>query len=149
MAPVDSFVASLQEWIGIFMRRSMRNFMLYSKDSGHSVAQIIALFRIQKGAGGVTELGDALGITSAAASQMLERLVQQGLILRTEDPRDRRAKQIRLTDDGQKILQDSLNARQNWLEELTNSLSPSEKEQVVAALNILNEKATHLQEQTQ
>jgi len=149
MSPSDPFVASLQACSAIFMRRSMRNFMLYSRESGHSVSQIIALFRIQKGAGGVTELGEALGITSAAASQMLERLVQQGLILRTEDPRDRRAKQLLLTESGRRILQESLNVRQNWLEDLANNLSPSEKEQVAAALDILSEKASYLQEQTQ
>jgi DNA-binding MarR family transcriptional regulator len=149
MLSSDPFVASLQAWLGIFMRRSMRNFMLYAKDSGLSISQIMALFRIQKGADCVSDLGDALGVTSAAASQMLERLVQQELILRSEDPHDRRAKKIALTEKGRGILQESLHARQNWLDELAETLSPTEKETVMAALDILNEKANLLQEQNQ
>ena len=103
MLPTDPFVASLWEWIEVFMRRSMSNFILYSKESGLSMSQIGALFQIRRGASGVSDIGDDLGVTSAAASQMLERLVQQQLILRSEDPHDRRVKQIVLTEKGRQI----------------------------------------------
>jgi DNA-binding MarR family transcriptional regulator len=76
---------------------------------------------------------------------MLERLVQQQMITRSEDPNDRRVKQIVLTDKGRQVLQDSIHARQGWLEELARALSPGEQEQVVAALHILIEKASQLE----
>ena len=110
------------------------------------MSQISALFHIRRESGcGVTDLGDHLGITSAAASQMLERLVQQGLILRSEDPLDRRVKQLFLTEDGQKIIQESIHARQGWLDNLTATLSSAEQEQVIAALKILIEKVKRLE----
>jgi len=133
----DPFVATLQEWTEVFMRRSMRNFFLYSKENGLSISQIGALFLIYRRARGVSDLGDELGITSAAASQMLERLVQQQLILRSEDPHDRRVKEIALTDKGRQTLQDSIRARQGWLQELAETLSKDEKEQIATALKIL------------
>jgi DNA-binding MarR family transcriptional regulator len=93
---------------------------------------------------GVTDLGDDLGVTSSAASQLLERLVQQGLILRSEDPSDRRVKQIVLTERGRQALQEAIHARQGWLFDLAKTLSDSEKESIIAALNILIDKANHL-----
>ncbi len=83
-------------------------------------------------------------MTSAAASQMLERLVQQELILRTEDPDDRRVKQIALTEKGHRILEEGIQARQGWMDDLAQSLSASEKETIVLGLNILIDKVSHL-----
>ena len=141
MVPADPSVAALHEWVKVFMHRSMRNFILYSRESGLSMSQIGALFQIYGGPGGVSDLGDDLGVTSGAASQILERLVQLHLILRTEDLHDRRYKHLVLTEKGRRILDESIHARQGWLDELANRLSSAEKEQVTAALRILIEKA--------
>jgi DNA-binding MarR family transcriptional regulator len=144
MQPIEPLVATLEEWTEVFMHRSMRNFILFAKETGLSMPQIGALFHLLKSSGGVTELGEELGVTSAAASQMLERLVQLKLIVRSEAPHDRRAKVIILTDKGQQTLKDSIRARQGWLNDLAQTLTPAETEQVVAALKILIEKARML-----
>lgn len=144
----NQLAATLRKWVEISMRRSMRNFILYSKESGLSMSQIGALFQIhRKGTCGVSDIGDDLGITSAAASQMLERLVHQGLIDRSEDPHDRRGKQIILTEKGRRILQEGIQARQGWLDDLANIMTPKEQDQVVAALKIMIEKANQLDSQ--
>ncbi len=145
MQSADPFVNTLGKWIEVFMRRSMHNFICYSKEMGLSMSQIGALFHIFRGRSSVSDIGDNLSVTSAAASQMLERLVQQGLILRKEDPDDRRVKQIVLTDKGRQILKESLAVRQGWLENLAHTLSDSEREQITEALNILIEKANQLE----
>ena len=145
MQSADPFVNTLGEWIEVFMRRSMHNFICYSKEKGLSMSQIGALFHIFRDKSSVSEISDNLGVTSAAASQMLERLVQQGLILRKEDPNDRRVRQIVLTDKGHQILQESIAVRQGWLENLARTLTDSQREQVTAALNILIEKANQLE----
>ncbi len=138
MSSVDPFEAALQEWVAVFMRRSMRSFIQYAREHGLSMSQINALFHIHHhGGSGVTDLGEHLGISNAAVSQLLERLVQQGLILRYEDPADRRAKKLTLTDKGALTLQEGIHARQGWLHDLSATLSGAEKEQVAAALAIL------------
>ncbi len=137
MPSADPLVLTLQEWIGTFMRRSMRNFIHHSKETGLSMSQIGALFQINRGRSNVSDLGEGLGITNAAVSQMLDRLVQDGLILRSEDPQDRRAKQLVLTDKGCRIMQETIQARQGWIEDLVAKLSGSEKEQITAALKVL------------
>jgi DNA-binding MarR family transcriptional regulator len=143
--PSDPFVATLEEWIKVSMHRSMRNFIRYARKSGLSMSHIGAMFHIHReGRCGVTELGNHLDVTSAAASQMLERLVQQELILRTEDPKDRRGKQIVLTDKGNRVLEDGIRARQRWLDDLTGTLSEGEKETIMVALEILIDKTRNL-----
>jgi len=140
----DPFIDTIQEWIEVFMRRSMRDFIRFSRESGLSMSQIGALFHLhRRGSSAVSDLGEHLGVTNAAASQMLERLVQQELILRSEDPNDRRAKQIVLTEKGHRILRDGIHTRQGWLVDLANDLSPGEKEQIIAALKILLEKTRY------
>jgi DNA-binding MarR family transcriptional regulator len=145
MDPNDPLVSTLHSWTKIFMRHSMREFILYSKQCGLSMSQIGALFRINESKSRVSRLGGGLGITNAAVSQMLDRLVQQGLILRSEDPDDRRAKQLVLTDRGRQILDESLQARQSWINGLSEVLSAEEKKQVIAALNLLIKKANQLE----
>jgi DNA-binding MarR family transcriptional regulator len=142
---LDPFVSTLQEWIEVSMRSSMRHFIRYARESGFSMSHVGAMFHIHNiGSCGVTDLGDHLGVTSAAASQMLERLVQQGLILRLEDPNDRRVKQIVLTDKGHQVLEEGIRARQSWLDDLAKSLSDSEKETIMPALITLIDKVNHL-----
>lgn len=141
----DPFGDTLRTWVEVFFRRSMRDLLLYAKEHNLSMSQVSALFQIRrKGASGVSCIGDELGITSAAASQLLDRLVQQELISRSEDQNDRRLKQIVLTVKGAQTLQGMILARQKWLEGLAPLMSPAEKETVTAALTILLEKANQL-----
>jgi len=143
----ETFVATLGGWIEVFMRRSMRNFILYARQNGLSMTQVAAMFQIhRKGISNVSDIGDELGITNPAASQLLERLVLQGLVVRTEDPNDRRLKQIALSKQGEVVLQESIHARQKWLEDLAERISPEEQEQVIAALNILIERVGQLED---
>lgn len=129
---------TLQNWIEVFMRRSMHNVLLFVKENNLSMSQMGALMNIHRHRMcNVSEIGDELGVTSAAASQMLERLVQQELIKRTEDPNDRRAKQIALTDKGYQIIHDSFRARHAWLGELAGSFTLDEQVQIQTALRLL------------
>jgi DNA-binding MarR family transcriptional regulator len=147
MPHADPVVVLLQEWLGMFMRRSMRSLIRHMKENDLSMSQIGALFQIDRGRSNVSDLGQRLGITIAAASQMLERLVQQDLIRRSEDPEDRRAKQLILTDKGRRIIRESIDARQGWLEELSATLSGREKEQVAAAVRVLIDKTHQFEQQ--
>jgi DNA-binding MarR family transcriptional regulator len=147
MTAVEEFQDALHEWIGVFMRNSMRNFLLFNKEKGVTMAQIGALFRIRKGDCSVSDISDELNVTNAAASQMLESLVQQGFIQRSEDPNDRRSKQIVLTEKGRKILVEGVQARQGWMRDLVHRLSPQERTQVSAALRLLAEKTVELEKE--
>jgi DNA-binding MarR family transcriptional regulator len=142
MQSSNPLATALHEWFNIFRRSLMGNFFTYAKNNGLTMAQFGAMLRIyHKGACGVSDIGSDLGVTNSAASQMLERLVQLKLITRTEDPTDRRVKQIVLTEKGNLIFQESSLAFQTWMEDLVKTMTPEEQEQVRRSLVILIEKA--------
>jgi DNA-binding MarR family transcriptional regulator len=136
--PSSPFAATFLVWIDLFMHRSMRSFLRYARERGLSMSQVAALFQIhQSGRLAVSDIGDNLGVTNAAASQLLDRLVLQGLVLRSENPQDRREKQLALTDLGRQVLQESSQTRLVWLERLTCTLSLEEQVKVAQGLEIL------------
>ena len=129
------------------MRRSMGDFRQFTKSSGLSMSQISALFHLYyRGAHGVSDIGEHLGVTNAASSQLIERLVQQGLLQRTEDAIDRRIKNVALTPQGQALVQESIEARQRWMEQLTNALTPEDQNAIITALTTLTQAARKLEE---
>ncbi len=110
------------------------------------MAQTSALFHLHHGNEcGVSNIGEHLGVTNAAASQMIDRLVQNGLVERTEDPTDRRVKQLKLTEKGTALIQEGVELRHRWIEDLTNALTNEEQEAIIAALNTLTNTAKELE----
>jgi len=146
MEPSQEFTAVLREWSEVFMHRSMRDFNEFMRSSGLSMPQVSAMFRLYyRGTCGISDIAGHLDVTSAAASQMVDRLVQHGLLERSEDPDDRRVKQVRLTPAGRRVLLESIEARQRWWTELTRSLSSQEQAAIKDSLRLLTEKARQLE----
>jgi len=138
----DPFLMTFREWIELFMHRSMHGYIHYAREKGLRMSVVGTLHHLRcTGPVGVSDLGQHLGVSSAAASQMLDRLVEEELITRTEDPEDRRMKRITLTERGLQILEESLSARLNWLEDLEDRFSEEEKEQLSAAMRLMIDKA--------
>ena len=143
----QQFTQVLHDWVEAFMQRSMHDLVSFSKQSGLSMGQLSTLFRLYHGkVCGVSDIGEQLGVTNAAASQMVDRLVQQGVLERAEDPHDRRVKQITLTPKGQELVQAHIAARQRWMEELTQALTPEELETTTHSLVLLTRAARNLNE---
>ena len=135
----------MREWIRLVTRHSMHGFFHYARENGLSMSQMAALFKIKRtGVCSVADVGEDLQVSSAAASQMLDRLVLQGFIERIENPDDRRGKRLSLTQKGQDMLQKSIYARQLWIEELYNSLSPEEMRASTATISLLVNKTKSL-----
>jgi DNA-binding MarR family transcriptional regulator len=110
--------------------------------TGLSFSQISILMRlVHRGNTSVSEVGEQLGVTNAAASQAVDRLVQLGMIVRTEDPDDRRAKQLTLTQKGRAIIDQGVEARSKWIEGVTDSLSSEQQNMIISALILLTSAA--------
>jgi len=136
----------LQEWAKVFMRRSMREFKRTMDESGLSLTQITTLMRLHHGgACRLSTLSDHLGVSRAATSQMTDRLVNMGLLERTENPTDLRAKQLTLTPEGEAVIRRSIDARRKWMEDLTRMLDDDQKAVIIAALKTLTEAAEKLE----
>ena len=138
MVKTSSFSQIVQQWMDTFMHRSMRGWIQFVKSTGLSMPQVSILMQLyHKGACGMSELSEGFGITPAAASQLVDKLVQADLIARTEDPHDRRAKQVALTLAGKQLLEQGIAERYRWIGQLETVLSDSEKDKISKALEIL------------
>jgi len=142
MSPTIVFTEVIREWSEVFMQRSMRDFRKFMEETGLSFSQINILMRLLHGGNtGVSEIGDQLGVTNAAASQAVDRLVQLGLIERTEDPDDRRAKRLALTPKGRTLIEKGIEVRSQWVEGLTDALTPDQQSLIISALTLLTAAA--------
>jgi DNA-binding MarR family transcriptional regulator len=141
----DPFMTVFHDWIGLFMHRSMREHVRYAREKGLSRSMLGSLYFLDHhGNAGVSNLGDHLGVSNAAASQMVERLVEEKLIERVEDPDDRRMKKITLTDHGMQVIKESINARLDWIRDLADDLTPEEKKRITASIQLMVEKVREL-----
>lgn len=86
---------------------------------------------------GVSDISARMDISNAAASQLVDKLVQAGLLERAEDPHDRRVKQLRLSAQGLELVEAGLAARYRWVNELIERLEPAEREVLAQAMSIL------------
>lgn len=146
MLETNQFTSVLHAWVEVFMRRSMRDLLQFAKNSGVSMPQLNTLMYLSHhGSCGVSGIGNHLGVTSAAASQMIDRLVQQGYLERTEDPEDRRSKQITVTAKGRSVIEEGIEVRRHWMEELSAALDPEDHELIIHALNLLTKAASSLE----
>jgi len=67
-------------------------------EAGVTLPQVLLISRVERaGAASLAALAEQSPASAPALSQMVERLVQQGLIEREENPGDRRCKMVRAT----------------------------------------------------
>jgi DNA-binding MarR family transcriptional regulator len=85
----------------------------------------------------MTEISQHSGASNAATSQLVNRLVDKKLVVRSENQSDRRSKQLTLTPKGRKLVETSIGERYRWVEELASHLSRAEQEKVSNALPVL------------
>jgi DNA-binding MarR family transcriptional regulator len=142
MTKPTQFSQSLRTWMDAFMHRSMRGWNRFAKSTGLSMPQFSILMQLHhKGPCGMSEVSTRFDISAAAASQLVEKLVQAGFLDRAEDPSDRRAKLLTLSAKGKELIQQGTEERYRWMDDLTSKLSIEEQAKVVEALNILTKAA--------
>ncbi|MBI5933177.1 MAG: MarR family transcriptional regulator [Chloroflexi bacterium] len=136
---------SLHAWMDAFMHRSMRGWTHFAKSTGLSMSQFSILMQLHhKGPCGMSDISERFDITNAAASQLVDKLVQSGYLERAEDPSDRRAKLLKLSHNGAKLVEQGMNERHRWMDELTKNLSADEQKKIIEALDILTKAAKNV-----
>jgi DNA-binding MarR family transcriptional regulator len=142
MLPDKTYLEVLHEWVEVFMQRSMSDFKRFMDESELSPSQVNILMRLHfRGKCDVSDIGTGLGVSKAAASQSVDRLVQRNLLERVEDPVDRRFKQVTLTARGESLVESSFEARYRWMNELGQVLSLEQQQDIASALAVLTEAA--------
>jgi DNA-binding MarR family transcriptional regulator len=139
MNPPDP--SALHEGLEIFLAHIIQDFMRFMKQQGLSTPQINALLHIyHAGECQVSDIGALAEVSNAAASQLVERLVQQGLVERQEDPVNRRTKILRLSEKGRRLIRSGVPSNR-FLMEMMASLTVEQRETVQAAIGILAQAA--------
>ena len=137
----------LRAWMDVFMHRSMRGWNQFAKSTGLSMPQFSILMQLHyKGACGMSAISERFDVSAAAASQLVDKLVQAGYIERTEDPSDRRAKLLKLSTNGAKLVDDGIQERYRWMDELASKLSAAEQTKISEALSVLTEAARQMEQ---
>lgn len=139
MSTNDPFVEAFHTLVGLFMTRSMRDMERCSRQHGFAPVHFRVLMHLHyRQPFNISDISDHLGITPAAASQLVQRLVEPGLIDRVEDPNDRRIKRISLTEAGESLVQEVIALRRQWMETVAAEFDPAERARMVEALFCLN-----------
>jgi DNA-binding MarR family transcriptional regulator len=90
-------------------------------DSGLTVTQLRSLFLIaNKGSTNFRKLAEALKVTPSNVTGIIDRLEDQGLVSRTQNPEDRREMTLQATDKGKALV---FNLKEAGMQEMTQILS--------------------------
>ncbi|MFF5209913.1 MarR family winged helix-turn-helix transcriptional regulator [Streptosporangium sp. NPDC000396] len=130
--------------IGDFRRALLPGFLLHLlrgfEGEDPSVIQIVTLYVLDHTtATTLRELADHVGRSVSATSRLVDQLVRRGLVDRHEDPDDRRARRIALTESGANFLREFERARADAQLEVMAYLNAEERELVIRAMSLLGE----------
>ena len=101
-----------------------------ARDAGLSTSELHSLRHLSTRAMGPVDLARVLGVTSAASSGVVDRLVSRGHAERRPDPHDGRRTQVVITESGRAEVLARLAPMFAALAELDNGLTEGEREVV-------------------
>jgi MarR family transcriptional regulator, organic hydroperoxide resistance regulator len=112
-----------------------------------TLAQLKSLFFIAaKDKTNFKKLAEALGVTPPNVTGIIDRLVEQGLVTRTENAEDRRIMLLQATEKGQELLNNLRERRTSQMSQVLGYLSTDELVAQVKVLKDLKRAAeAHLQ----
>jgi DNA-binding MarR family transcriptional regulator len=133
------------DWSTVFVRLSMHDINRCARSHGLSFTQMNVLMHLYyQGPREVMEFAEYMQVSPAGASQMVERLVQQDLVVRVEVPGDRRVRHVHLTERGRRVVEESLALRERWVESLVGSLTADQQAVLAQVMELLNEESEHM-----
>jgi DNA-binding MarR family transcriptional regulator len=111
-----------------------------SLSPGLRTPQVRALLRLT-GAEGLTmgELARAIGISYAGATQVVDQLVELGLVERERSAEDRRVVRLRLTGRARPQMEQALARRARQVREVCDQLGPDEARAFARGMQLLGE----------
>ncbi len=112
------------------------------EEMGINFPQLRILFRVRSHSGiDLRSLADLMGISASAASQQVDKLVERDLLVRKDDPEDRRRLSLELTERGQQATGAISRASRSYLESALSSLSEEDLDGLNRILGHLLERA--------
>lgn len=133
---------TLNRWAEISIQRSMYEFGHFLRSRGISMPQIMLMMHLlHTGPRTVSDISRHMDISNPAASQLIQRLVEQDFVDRREGTEDRRVKEIHLTAHGRSMIRSAIEARSTWIENLAERLPEQHRLEIESALTFLIQAA--------
>ena len=118
--------------------RAIRGHMREGREEGVSVPQFRALLYVGRNPGtDLSSLAEHLGASMPAVSELISRLVRDGLVLRELDPASRRRIRLTISADGERQFHEARGRTIDWLANRLGSLSPEQLDRIASALQEL------------
>jgi DNA-binding MarR family transcriptional regulator len=126
-------VVELQRQVGRIIGQHVPSVWI---DSGLTITQLRSLFLItNKGSTNFTKLAEALGVTPSNVTGIVDRLEEQGLVSRTQNPEDRREMTLQATDKGEALVSDLKEAGVKQMTRILSLLSVKELSCLIRGLS--------------
>lgn len=104
--PLVETGSPLEQYERVMFTHIMLSMARTLKDDNLSLAQVAALHWLQmRGQLRITDIAEVLAIQLPGASKIASDLVERGLVERREDPADRRAKVLTMTEAGHALIE--------------------------------------------
>jgi DNA-binding MarR family transcriptional regulator len=91
-------------------------------------------FKSQK----MTSIAKALNLKTSGATQLVDKLIDIKMVVRIDDPKDRRNVLIELSDYGQKVMKSVKTKHDKVMTDMYNKLNPSEMQLILSLLQKIN-----------
>ena len=88
----------------------------------------------------MSDIADYFHIELPSATSLINKLSDQKLVKRNEDPNDRRLVRITLINKGKDLLQQTMNDRRKTMEKMLSYLSEKEKRNLLSILKTLHDR---------
>lgn len=140
MTTAQPNAASSGSTLGLLIRQVRDNLWARMEDelakAGHDLtfSQYVTLKKLADGIASVTDLARAAELNPGAMTRLLDKLEAKGLIVRVDDPADRRALHIHLTEAGTAIWRDIYECGKRVRERAMTGMSDAEREQLTQLL---------------
>ena len=83
------------------------------------------------------ELSQSLLVSNGNVTQLVQKLVQDGVVELRKPPADRRASIVRLTPEGKQQFDKLARAHQDWIDQMIGDLDFTQRERLYVALGVL------------
>lgn len=132
---------SLFDLTDLIARNSIIERFHFIQESGLSHSQMMSLFYLDRNQDvAIKDLASHLGISNPAVSQLIEKLVLSGLVIRIDNPLDRRGKLLELTEAGKKVVAKAKIAHHRWIQTLAETIGPEEIPVIEKSVQIILDK---------
>lgn len=113
------------------------------EEQGITFPQLRILFRVRMNPDiDLRSLADGLGISPSAASQQVDKLVERKLLLRSEDPQDRRRLRLQLTPHAEESVGAYSRTASDYTVRIVSKLNDADLHELRRLLTVLSELNT-------